>query len=445
MNKLTFTIITFCIISFIRTNAQSDFSTKKITIFKTGVAQFEKESNGNVVNNNLYYTKLPFSGNEEPSNNFDNNNPQTNTNIVLGTVNFNAINNTIKEVRVQPDNLKLVLSKNNSKQKINVTYLQNGLMWIPQYDIKLLNNKGIVTLSATILNDVEDIENVDLRLAVGYPNFPYSTIASPLANKTTVSKMLETLKHRENRSPNYNETIVVGYGAAKNSSLNNKKLAVKKQSNSENLFFYEKPGFSIRKNEITKISLLDFEVDYKNVYSTTLNNSKQIINYNGILTSGKEKSKVKHSVQFKNISDHPLTSGITYIQKIIDNEVKYIYQGAIEHTLVNKNVINELSITPDVVVNDFDSIKERIVVNNDKGFIINGEVEVVNHKRDEITIEVNREIYGELIESEADWKIKSLPVSHSTYNTINTVKWEVKVAPNSKKKFKYQYKVIFTK
>jgi len=66
--------------------------------------------------------------------------------------------------------------------EVGMVFIQRGVRWIPDYRIELLaNGKAKVSLQGTVINDLADMENVDLRLVVGVPSFVMKDALSPMA------------------------------------------------------------------------------------------------------------------------------------------------------------------------------------------------------------------------------------------------------------------------
>lgn len=444
-NRLT--VLLLLSVVFTTTFGQTDFKTKKVTVFKTGVALFEKEARADVINNSIIFNKLPFGQEEVNTNNDVYQNPNTKK-VVNGTVNFEADKNSIQEVHTMPSSLRIMLEKNQLDQQIKLKYLQNGLMWIPSYNINLNDDvNGTVTLNATILNDIEDIENIDLNLAVGYPYFPYSYIQSPLTEKTSVPKMLELLQFKSNNIDNYNsqfslnDVVVIGYGETKKKNAEKESSTVTQQSEYEDLFFYSKRNFSIRKNEVVNINLIKFDIKYKDSYSTTIIPTQTIVTSNGVNYYNKPKNVVWHSILFENTSNSPLTSGIAYFQKQIQNEIKYLSQGQIKHTAKGDIINTAVSISPDIEINDYDSVIKDDRTERTRVLTIQGEIEIKNSKNKTALMIIDRTIFGELLNSEITWEFQKMPNLGEILNSINNVRWSIQVDGNSTKKLKYTYKV----
>jgi len=46
-------------------------------------------------------------------------------------------------------------------------------------------------MKATLINDAEDLENVDFFFVVGYPNFLYADVLSPMALQESITQFIQ--------------------------------------------------------------------------------------------------------------------------------------------------------------------------------------------------------------------------------------------------------------
>jgi hypothetical protein len=425
----------------------SEFKTKIITVFKTGQVLFEKEANVDLKDKQAFFETLPF-------NNGASNNRiyygQLKTNAIIGSLHFEADNNNIQETRVLENNLKLVFKKNKNNQKINLKYIQNGLMWISDYNISLgENGRGHVSLNATLINDIEDIESAEINFAVGYPYFPFSDISSPMTERKTVADMLYSLKYQSNTSERYNSqytknnVVVLGYGNAKKNNRKSEPIEAQPNMNFEDLLFYSKKHISIKKNETIKLPLASFDINYTNLYMTELKSSNQVVLNRGVALNNKRKNVVWRSVKFRNTSGTPLTSGIATFYKQQGGNIKHLSQGQINHIAINEFVTCKMSVVPDIIVTNSDSEERRGVKDGKNSITVIGKIKVKNHKSKKVAIEVYREIHGELINSNIQWKKNVVPNLWSANNQINNVTWSIKLEPGGESNVIYTYEYIF--
>ena len=74
----------------------------------------------------------------------------------------------------------------DGEREVGLVYLQKGLRWIPDYRIELLaDGKAKLLLQATVLNELADLADAEVRLVVGVPSFLMENELSPLALRET--------------------------------------------------------------------------------------------------------------------------------------------------------------------------------------------------------------------------------------------------------------------
>jgi hypothetical protein len=64
---------------------------------------------------------------------------------------------------------------------VSLMYLQRGLRWIPSYRITMLDDERVrIELQGTLVNELADLENATLHLAVGVPAFAFEHTPDPI-------------------------------------------------------------------------------------------------------------------------------------------------------------------------------------------------------------------------------------------------------------------------
>ncbi len=69
---------------------------------------------------------------------------------------------------------KIEFNKANDNVKLKLIYMQSGIQWIPSYIIKVISDKELqLEMKALVENYSETIDNAELTLTVGNPQFFY--------------------------------------------------------------------------------------------------------------------------------------------------------------------------------------------------------------------------------------------------------------------------------
>jgi hypothetical protein len=68
------------------------------------------------------------------------------------------------------------------KPSLGMAYLRQGITWIPDYTLKVLDDDSAeLTLRGTLVNEAEDLIHSDVHLVVGVPHFVHTGYLAPLA------------------------------------------------------------------------------------------------------------------------------------------------------------------------------------------------------------------------------------------------------------------------
>ena len=101
-----------------------------------------------------------------------------------------AINETLPEEK----RMLLVNRAGTAGKPFAVSYLSAGLTWAPAYRIALGPDAQLqLDQSATLINELEDLKEVELNLVSGFPNLEYLRVTSPLATGMTLQRFLQQL------------------------------------------------------------------------------------------------------------------------------------------------------------------------------------------------------------------------------------------------------------
>jgi hypothetical protein len=72
--------------------------------------------------------------------------------------------------------------KSLNKPMLGMAYLRQGITWIPDYTLKVLDDDTAeLTLRGTLVNEAEDLIHSDVHLVVGVPHFVHTGYLAPLA------------------------------------------------------------------------------------------------------------------------------------------------------------------------------------------------------------------------------------------------------------------------
>jgi Domain of unknown function (DUF4139) len=363
---------------------------------------------------------------------------------------FNDINTEFLKKKSEK-RYEINFKNNKPEQPIEQYYLTSNLGWTPIYRLDMTDkNKGKLALRAEIINDAEDLDVAELKLAVGIPNFMYATKQSQFLsfvkgydfnmdiNMGAIGSIGNRMSQNAvvyQRSEDSFETVV------NNGTLDG--------SQTEDFYFYKLKTDNFPKNSRYQLPVFETDIAQTHFYECKL---QQAIanNYNQYTNQGQgveAKTPVTHYIEFLNNTPYPWTTGVANISSMSDRELQPISQDMLPYTPSGAKCKVRIAETPEIRVTHAEGEIER--EENIKTFFsheydrvkIEGQICVVNYKKETVKIKVSRELEGVAGKSSITWKT---PQEQATLriNPAFIAEWELELKPGEERKWKYDYDVF---
>lgn len=341
--------------------------------------------------------------------------------------------------------LQLTFDKDKSQQAIKLSYLRKGITWIPNYIITLKdNNKLRLNLKAKVINDTEDMDQIDLNLAVGVPTFKYSTMDSPLISNISVLNFIKNMTNLESKSNKITRNSGLSQLdiAPRETNTSNGKYPIVKGDTKNDIFLYKLKSVSMKKGERSSFDITSLECSYEDIFTVNLgtNNFMHSNNYKPQNTHN-----IWHTLKFDNTSGLPLSTGPAFFKKVSNknNLITPISQGRLNYTPYGETCYLKMSVTPNVSIQDSDEVISK---ENAPSFYysvvkkIQGEIKVTNFKNEKLKLQINRDIAcAELTKSSENWSVINTQYQLFQYNQVYKVLWDLEVEPGQTKVITYEY------
>ncbi len=350
--------------------------------------------------------------------------------------------NQQKETKNMQTTISVNFKETKSSQNLESTYLSKGFNWTPMYQLDLdEENSGKLSLKASIKNDAEKIENAQVNLVVGSPNF------------LTTSQLSDLISFQFNVFNNFN----VNNNMFANSASGFYESDSRKVSDgSDNvtasgiadLYLFKLDNFSMDKGERGFYPLFETKVKVEHKYVCNLN-ANAIVNNNNYIKkyeSYSDASQFNHQLKIWNNSSNPFTSGTLIINKSLNGVKQALAKAKLDYTAIENCSYVTISNAPDLEIKEEETETERTSAtkywNKNKYVAINvsSTITVHNYKSTKAHLEIKRLVYGELKKSDKTWKVKSI-ANHYYVNEGNDVTWELDVNPGEEKTITYSYVV----
>lgn len=327
------------------------------------------------------------------------------------------------------------------KSTIRLAYLQKGITWTPSYLVNIENpDKAKITMTSTLINDVEDLENADISFVVGYPNFMFSDILSPMALTYDINQFMSSL-NRDRTHYNQNltsniaaQSVVYNEPEMNSSSLDYGYATGTQGSSEEDLFLYEKKGVYLKKGERAQYPIFSADVAYKHIYEWDIPDTMQ---------QNKKTEQIWHSVKLDNSSGYPWTTAPAFVV----SGLKAISQDIINYTPKGTQSNLKLTIATDVKADrkEFETERQRDIKLKDYYnydlVTVQGELYIKNTKNKDIVMVIEKKLKGEVLQAGNDGKITKVADGLTGVNYNSVINWEIPVKAGEKIQVTYKYKV----
>jgi len=351
--------------------------------------------------------------------------------------------------------IKFKLATRKKKAALSLSYLQKGISWIPSYLVNIEDpKKARITMKAILINDTEDLDNVDAFFVVGYPNFMYADVLSPLALDQALSQFITGLEAGARRRDEYSQLSNIMRQSrpatfeeeARVQPLDYGYAAIKgvPGASEEDLFLYHKKGILLRKGERAYYHIFSQEVDYKHIYEWNVPDTLNV-DPRGYQRSGQpqmDEEQVWHSIKLENSTDYPWTTA----PALTVSGWKPLAQDVINYTPKGIKTNLKLTVATDIKTNrnEYEIERQRDVRLYRSSYdlvTVKGELYIHNAKSKDVTMEIKKKVTGEVLAVSHDGKITKVAEGLRGVNFNSFISWEIPVKAGEEVEITYTYKV----
>lgn len=343
---------------------------------------------------------------------------------------------------------QLALQTSGQPGTLTMSSIESGLTWTPAYNVSLDGEKASVRAKATVVNNLEELKNVDLKLAYGGATLMHVYNLEPLIALAAVSAVNAAAPAMQSMAQNaafgarreamemktVDSAADVGMGALDGAAM-------------EDTYVLTLPRLSLPSGAATMLSLFNFEAPYHELfrYEDLGYNVDPRQALNEEMQKSRNLNDVWHLYLFKNLSGKPLTTGPVTLYK----GGQVIGQQQINYTVSNSEVEIPLNRALDVHV---EQATEEI--NRERGVVprprystgwdrLTAELtlEVTNQRANAIDMKVVKAVLGEVTDP-GTAKVTKVALGLQQPNPVSRMTWQLHLAPGEKKELKVRYRVI---
>lgn len=342
-------------------------------------------------------------------------------------------------------------------KEVMMMSLERGITWAPGYAVDISNpDKLTLASKATVLNDLLDLKDVPARLITGFPNMQFKDILDPFTSNMNADQWLGSLstggagggfgggarnRASEMMSQNAYAPMAdanVNWGGDSSGNVGGEQIS--------DLFFYDLPGFSSKKNSRLYQNLFRFDAEYKHIYTWEIDDQVDVNgNYKPAPPVGQDSQDVWHTIKFKNGSGKPLTTAAATIfnkgELIGQTMMNYCMADGDCDVKINKALDVRADASEEEVERDRGAIKDRY--NNPRYDLVTvkGKLQVLNGRKDKVQMTITKNLTGEVTVSTGTPEITKTTRGLRQVNTTSRLTWKPDVKGGEKLTLEYTYKL----
>lgn len=324
-----------------------------------------------------------------------------------------------------------------------LSWLQKGIAWAPAYSLDIATSPGPLRLSATIINEAQDLRNARVSFVSGYPNIAFADVLSPLSLENSLQSFLHALgggQYQAAASPM--SQMMMNAPMARFAAEADYSVAPATTAQVEDLFYYIQPGITLAKGARAGLEILSTLAEFTHVYTWDVRPDNPWNSYRP--RPSEPNDEIWHLIRFTNRSDQPFTTGpilLTSGDRIVAQDVlKYTSRGAEAEVKITKAVdlaadAEEIEISREAGARRYRNTSYDLVV-------VEGTLTIESFKSETVTAEIRKEFEGEIISAAEGPEIIKLAEDLRAVNPRTRIKWRVTLPPGREIELKYRYRIL---
>ncbi len=322
-----------------------------------------------------------------------------------------------------------------------LSWLQRGITWAPAYALDIASSPGTLRLAATIFNEARDLVNARVSFVSGYPNIAFADVLSPLSMGTNLQAFLNAMGGHSQAAASPMSQMMMNAPMERFAAASDYSSAAPTTAQVEDLFYYTQPGISVAKGARLNLEILAAPAAFTHVYTWNVRPDNPWNPYRPQATEPDE--EIWHLLRFTNRSEQPLTTGpilLTSNDRIVAQDVlKYTPRGAEAEVRITKAVdlaadAEEIEVSREAGARRYRNVSYDLVV-------VEGTLTIESFKAETVTVEITREIEGDVVLSEGNPEVVKLAEDLRAVNPRSRLKWTLVLPPGREVALRYRYRI----
>ena len=389
--------------------------------------------------------------------------------------------------------LKLEWANNKPSKTADVgmMYLQKGIRWIPSYKVSL-DGKGSakVTLQATLINEMTDLQDVTANLVIGVPSFAFQDTLDPIGLQQTLAQLSPYFQNSSQMSNSFSNGMMSqvagqggGFGGGRGAmgapvadGGGNLGPEVAGSGKNEDLFVFTVKHLTLKKGQRMVVPIVESSLKYRDLYTVDIGYTppremRQNMNFNEQqleIMRLQNAPKASHKIRITNSSNYPLTTA----PALILNGDKVLAQGTMTYTSIGGEADITVTTAVDIKVKKQDKEANKTAnAENWNGdwygrIDLAGTLSLTNYRSQDVEVEVTRSVLGAITQADHDGAISSVNVFEADdytarseypswwgwyswpywwnhFNGVGRVVWKVKVESGKSVDLNYSWRYFW--
>jgi hypothetical protein len=324
-----------------------------------------------------------------------------------------------------------------------VTSLERGWSWAPSYTLDLAEGKARIEARAVVFDEVEDLDGATLQFVTGFPNLRFAHVYDPLALQESLAEFLTSLGRAPERGPMVAQQSVTMNLASEGGAPLATLPAELAGQEAADLFLVEKKGVTLRRGERGLYSLFHAEVPCRHVYQWKIpeRDPQRPDPWNREREEKPPQEEIWHAVRLENDTPQPWT---TAPASTTENGF-LLGQDILHYTAAGASTLVRITRAVDVqgVRSESEVARESVVLHgsNYDRITVEGSLRATSYEREPITLEVERELAGEVAEVPPGGKRETL-AEPLRDNPRTRLSWEFVLEPGATRELTYRYVLL---
>jgi hypothetical protein len=288
---------------------------------------------------------------------------------------------------------------------VGLVYVQRGLRWIPSYKVEIDGAGGAkAKLSATLVNDLIDLDDATVHLVIGVPRFEFAGMVDPIALQETAAEAgTRVAPAQQSRFSNFLSNAIMTQTAAIAEAPSEPAPEVVGGEANEDLFVFTVRHVTLRRGERMVLPVTELALAYKDVYVLDVAPTPPVdarLDLQGERMAELAKllaaPKCKHVLRLSNDAAVPLTTAPALVLR----QGRVLAQGLVTYTPAGTESDLDINTAIDVLVevDERETKRQPNAMQHDgtsySRVDLAGTIELRSRKPQAIDVEVTRRVLG---------------------------------------------------